>query len=295
MKPKQEKLILDPNFSFVLQKDVYAYYPTPWHYHPEYELVLVVKSTGKRIVGNHEENFSDGDLVFMGPNLPHWYQNDPIYHQGNTKLTAEAIVIHFNEDFLGKDFFNAPEMADIRGLFKKSTYGLKILGKTRQKVALMMNEMFALSGYRRILHLLDVLEILALSEETIILVNHGYLEHRVVNDHDRIAKVYDYIMDNFKEDIGLAEVAAVTNMSLPSFCRFFKSRTRKAFSSFLNEIRIGYACKLLMEERDYSISQICYECGFNNMSNFNRQFKKITNKSPLQYKQQIFLTRLTSA
>src|SRR5690606_14028689 len=148
-------------YSFVLQKDVYPYYPTPWHCHPEYELVLVVKSTGKRTVGNHEEPFFDGDLVLLGPNLPHCYQNDPVYYENNPSLTAEAIVIHFNEDFLGKEFFNIPEMSPVRKLFHKSLCGLKILGETRQRVADMMHEMINLNGYRRILHLLSILEMLA--------------------------------------------------------------------------------------------------------------------------------------
>lgn len=296
MKPRQEKLILDPKYSFVLQKDVYPYYPTPWHCHPEYELVLVVKSTGKRTVGNHEEAFFDGDLVLLGPNLPHCYQNDSAYYENNPSLTAEAIVIHFNEDFLGKEFFNIPEMSPVRKLFHRSQCGLKILGETRQRVADMMHEMLNLNGYKRILHLLGILELLALSEEADVLASPGYVQQHAVADNDRITKVHDYIMANFRRNIGLADVAKIANMSVPTFCRFFKSCTRKAFSSFLNEIRIGYACKLLVEE-NYNISQICYESGFNNMSNFNRQFKRITDKSPLQYKQDALsdVAYLTSA
>ncbi|MGK6351494.1 AraC family transcriptional regulator [Parapedobacter sp. DT-150] len=296
MKPRHEKLILDPNYSFVLQKDVYPYYPTPWHCHPEYELVLVVKSTGKRTVGNHEEAFIDGDLVLLGPNLPHCYQNDPEYYENNPSLTAEAIVIHFSEDFLGRDFFNIPEMSPVRKLFNNSRFGLKILGDTRQRVTDIMHEMLGMNGYKRILQLLNILEILALSDETTVLASAGYVQQHAVTHNDRITKVHEYIIANFRRNIGLADAAKVANMSVPTFCRFFKSCTRKAFSSFLNEVRIGYACKLLVEE-NYNISQICYESGFNNMSNFNRQFKRITDKSPLQYKQDALtdITYLTSA
>ena len=285
MRPRHEKLTLEPKYSFVLQKDVYPYYPTPWHYHPELELVLVVKSTGKRTVGDHEEDFSDGDLVLIGPNLPHAYQNDPIYYQGIPSLTAEAIVIHFREDFLGKDFFNLPEMIPVARLFEKAKFGIKILGNTRIKIPEIMKDMLELSGHGRIIHLLYILEILSLSEEFQLLANPGFVQQYAVSTNDRITKVHKYIMTNFRRDISLADVSEVGNMSVTSFCRYFKACTRKSFSQFLNEIRVGYACKLLLED-GHTISHICYESGFNNMSNFNRQFKKITGKSPLQYRSQ---------
>jgi len=283
MKAQQEKLTLEPTYSFVLQKDVYPYYPTPWHYHPEYELVLVIKSTGKRTIGDHVGRFSDGDLLFIGPNLPHSYQNDPIYYQNNGNLTAEAIVIHFDEDFLGKGFFNLPEMILVRQLFDKSKFGFKVLGNTRQQVEDRMKEMHRLSGHQRIISLLQILEILSLTDEYKMLVRPGFTQDYTISNKDQLTKIHEFIMNNFKKDISLAEVAKVANMSIPSFCRFFKSCTRKTFSTFLNDIRIGYACKLIVEDK-YNISQICYKSGFNNMSNFNRQFKKLTDKTPLQYK-----------
>jgi AraC-like DNA-binding protein len=286
MKPRHEKLILEPMYSFVVQKDVYPYYPTPWHYHPEYELVLVIKSTGQRTVGDYTEQFSDGDLVFIGPNLPHSYQNDSVYYQKNSVLTAEAIVIHFKEDFLGKEFFDLPEMIYVNQLFDKAKFGLKILGDTRQQISDIMLEMQALNGHKRFIQLLTILEILSVSKEVQLLANSGFVQESTVSDNDRLAKVHEYIMKNFKNDISLVDVAKVANMSVPSFCRFFKACTRKGFSNFLNGIRVGYACKLLLEDR-YNISQNCYESGFNNMSNFNRQFKKFMGESPSQYKQRV--------
>lgn len=283
MKAQQEKLTLEPTYSFVLQKDVYPYYPTPWHYHPEYELVLVVKSTGKRTIGDHVERFADGDLLFIGPNLPHSYQNDPIYYQNDESLTAEAIVIHFGEDFLGKDFFDLPEMILVRQLFNKAKFGFKVLGETRQQVENMMTEMQSLSGHQRIISLLKILEILSLTEEYTLLVKPGFIQDYTISNNEQLTVIHEFIMNNFQKDLSLAEVAKVANMSIPSFCRFFKSSTRKTFSTFLNDIRIGYACKLIVEDK-YNISRICYESGFNNLSNFNRQFKKLTDKTPLQYK-----------
>lgn len=287
MKPKYEKLMLEPKYSFVLQKDVYPYYPTPWHYHPEYELVLVIKSSGRRTVGNHEERFTDGDLVLLGPNLPHAFQNDPQYYEGDPLLTAEAIVIHFTEDFLGSAFFQLPEMVRVNQLLSHAKFGLKIQGGTREKVAGIMQEMLKMSGPRRIIALLTILEILSISEERCSLASSGFVQQHEVWGDDRVTKVHAYIMKNFSRDISLSEAAEVANMSVPAFCRFFKACTRKAFSVYLNEIRVGYACKLLLEEK-FNISRICYVSGFNNMSNFYRQFKKVTGKSPLQYQQRKF-------
>jgi AraC-like DNA-binding protein len=245
--------------------------------------VLVVKSSGQRTVGDHTDNFTDGDLVFLGPNLPHAYQNDAAYYQGNQALTAEAIVIHFREEFLGKTFFNLPEMIAINQLFNKAKFGLKIGGNTRQQIANMMQEMLTLSGYRRITHLLQILELLSLSDEYQLLVSPGFVEQYIAAGTDPITKVHEYIITNFRKDISLANAAEVANMSIPSFCRSFKACTRKSFSHFLNEVRIGYACKLLLEDK-FNISRVCYESGFNNMSNFNLQFKKVTGIPPLKYK-----------
>lgn len=286
MKKQLEKLTLEPKYSFILQKDSYPYYPTPWHYHPEFELVLVVKSTGTRTVGDHIDRFADGDLVLLGPNLPHAFQNDSIYYQGDPLLLAEAIVIHFRAEFLGQDFFNLPEMIAVSQLLDKSKFGLKISGDTRRQVAGIMHEMLPLQGAGRIIKLLQILELLSLSEEYQLLASPGFVQQYAATGTDRIAKVHEYIITNFRKDIPLAHVAEVANMSVPSFCRSFKACTRKSFSHFLHEVRVGYACKLLREGR-YNVSRICYESGFNNMSNFNLQFKKITGTSPLQYRQKI--------
>lgn len=286
MKARLEKLTLEPKYSFVVQKDDYPYYPTPWHYHPEYELVLVVKSTGQRIVGDRTENFEDGDLVFLGPNLPHAYKNDAIYYKGIPSLRAEAIVIHFREDFLGKDFFHLPEMIPVNQLLDKAKFGLKINGKTRAAITEYMHEMLSESGHKRIIKLLAILELLSVTNEYEPLASPGFIQKYTASGTERITRVHEYIIINFRKDISLTDIAEVACMSVPSFCRFFKSCTRKSFSQYLNEIRIGYACKLLVEDK-YYISKICYESGFNNMSNFNLQFKKITGMSPLQYKKKI--------
>jgi AraC-like DNA-binding protein len=283
VKPIIERLNKDAQSSFVLQKDVYAYYPTPWHHHPEYELVLVLKSSGNKIIGDHMSSFSDGDLIFMGPYLPHAYRNNDIYYEENSKLTAEAIVIHFKLDFLGKDFFNIPEMENIVQFLEESVMGFSIQGKTRKLVAQKMSNMLKIQGAERIIELLTILKILAGTKEKIKLASPGFAENFKISGSERITKACDFIIKNFKLDLTLEEVAKIANMTPNAFCYFFKNRTRKTFVNFLNEIRIGYACKLLTEDQ-YNISEICYKSGFQNLSNFNRQFKKIVIKTPNQYK-----------
>lgn len=283
-----ERLKKEAQASFVLQKDVYPHYPTPWHYHPEYELVLVLKSTGKKVVGDNICNFSDGDLTFMGPYLPHVYQNDPIYYEGNPKLTAEAIVIHFNENFLGEYFFKISEMEPIRNLLNESLTGFAITGNTQKLVAKKMSNMLHMEGPSKIIELLSILNILACTKEKVKLASPGFIEDFKTSGSEKITKVCDYIMKNFTKDISLHEVAKIANMSPNTFCLFFKQRTRKTFVNFLNEVRIGYACKLLSGDQ-YNISEICYMSGFQNLSNFNRQFKKNMSKTPLQYKREVEL------
>lgn len=288
-----ERLNKDAKSSFVLQKDVYSHYPTPWHYHPEYELVLVLRSSGEKIIGDHMSSFTDGDLVFLGPNLPHVYHNSQIYYEENSNLTAEAIVIHFNIDFLGNSFFNIPEMEAISGFLEKSVMGFAIRGNARQLIAQKMNDMLEMSGSSRIIELLSILHILTETKEKEKLASPGFIQDFKTSGSEQITKVCDYIMKNFTYDITLNQVAKIANMSPNAFCNFFKQRTRKTFVNFLNEVRIGYACKLLSGEQ-HNISEICYLSGFHNLSNFNRQFIRTVNKTPHQYKRDILRTGIKS-
>ncbi len=286
MKLIVERLNKDAKSSFVLQKDVYSHYPTPWHYHPEYELVLVLKSSGEKIIGDHMSSFSDGDLAFLGPNLPHVYHNNQVYYEEDSTLTAEAIVIHFNIDFLGNNFFNLPEMDSIAAFLKESIMGFSILGRTRIMVAQKMNDMLEMSGPERIITLLSLLNQLAITDEKSKLASPGFTQNFKASGSEQITEVCDFIMKNFASDLTLNQVAEIANMSPNAFCKFFKQRTRKTFINFLNEVRVGYSCKLLSAEQ-YNISEICYLSGFHNLSNFNRQFIRIVNKTPYQYKMDV--------
>jgi AraC-like DNA-binding protein len=284
-----ERLNKDAKSSFVLQKDVYPHYPTPWHHHPEFELVLVLKSTGEKIIGDHLSSFSDGDLAFLGPHLPHVYHNSKVYYEEGSGLTAEAIVIHFNLDSFGDDFFKLPEMDKIARFLEDSVVGFSIKGRTRKVVETKMIEMLGLPGPRRIIELLQILDILSGTKDKEKLASPGFIVNFKPSGSQQITEVCDFIMQNFQTDLTLGQVAEIANLSPNAFCKFFKERTRKTFVGFLNEVRIGYACKLLGNEQ-YNVSEVCYKSGFHNLSNFNRQFRKIVRKTPLQYKKNILQT-----
>jgi AraC-like DNA-binding protein len=281
MKPHIQKLPLSEQSSFVADKFVTPYFETGWHYHPEYELVLMIKGKGKRFVGNHVSDYCEGELDFLGPNLPHWYRKE------KPEETGGSIVIHFKEEFIGRGFLQIPEMQKIGLLFQKASMGIHFGGPTRTAAAHQMEEMLSLSGIDRLICLLSLLKILSDSCEYSLLSSPQSVNQNE-KENDRLQKVFSYVLDHFKEDIHVDDVAEVAMMSPSGFCRYFKNRTKKNFSHFVNEIRISYACKQLMKD-NFSLSYVCYESGFNNLVNFNKQFKKIVKQTPNQFKKQHLL------
>lgn len=269
--------------SFIVFKEKGKFFPCPWHYHPEYELVLVNKSTGVRMVGDHIGYFSEGDLVFIGSSMPHLWINDAEFINGHVGTSAEAIVIHFVEHFLGDNFFNLPEMKPLKNFLRLSRHGLVIKGITRNKIASLMNKMLNMNGIQRLSALFTIFDILCSSSEYELLASPGYLKHGQLDSSDRFSKVNAYIMKNFDHDITLKEVASEANMAVSTFCNFFKEHYRVTFVEYLNIVRVGHACKAL-SELDENVVGIAYKCGFNNLANFNRQFKKIKKMTPSEYR-----------
>jgi len=277
MRAALQKSPISENCVFEIKRLTAPYFDPNWHFHPEYQLFLVLKGAGTRFIGDHVSPFNNGDLVFTGPNLPHLWQSDHEYFKENNDLTTEGIVIYFPENFLGKDFLQKNEMYKIKQLFQKAQRGMEILGDASQ------HGMVTVSDFDRVLMLLSLLNILANSSEYKLLASDGYSNSMKETETDRMNRVHAYVMKNFREKISLDEVAAIANMSSTSFSRYFKVHANKTFSDFLTEIRIGYSCKLLTGQR-MTVSQICYDSGFNTLSNFNRQFKAVTHYSPLEYR-----------
>lgn len=281
MKPVLEFLPKSADESFVVRDFDYHYYPTPWHFHPEYEIVLVTESTGKRFIGDNISNFKPGNLALLGPNLPHLYRNDAAYYEAKTDLRAKSIVVHFSENSFAPIFNNMPETKQIKELLVKSVQGLEIIGAANKKIIALLHELVVSNGLPRLLKLLEILHILASSNDYYFISGGGTAG---INEKEskRMNNVLDYLMKNFANNITRSDVARVANMSDNAFSRYFCQRTRKTFTSYLNNLRLSHASKLILLG-EKNISEICYECGFNNISNFNRQFKIMYGKNPMLY------------
>jgi len=282
MLPKLEKIPFSSSSSIAVKKEVTPFMDYPWHYHPEFEVIYVEKSYGIRLMGSHIGNFNNGDLMFISPNLPHVWRNDNDFYQDNKDLKVVVYVIHFREDALGKDFFNLPEFSHIRNLFLLGQQGVLIQGKDHKKISNLIKKVTATSGLERLILFFKTLEALAACNEYELLSNTGYTNSVNQTDTERINKVVNYLMDNYSRDVAIEELADLVNMNKSSFCRYFKSRTKKTCTEFLNEIRIAHACKLLINT-SMNVTQICYEIGYNNISHFNRQFKLITGVTAKTY------------
>jgi AraC-like DNA-binding protein len=282
MKPILRKIDAGRNYSFSIREDVYPYLYNHWHYHPEAELTLIRSGKGTRLVGDSIERFIDGDLVLLGSNLPHLWRNDSIYFKKLSGHRAEAIAIHFMDNCWGMGFLELPELKSVKELLNKAKKGLKITGATKQLIMAKMEEILHAPEVLRITLLLEMLYTIASSRDYKLLASSGFTKSYDVSNTDRINLIYDYTFNKFQEKISIKEVSAAASISQHSFCRYFKKRTLKTYWQFLLEVRIGYACKLLIEN-NMSVAQICYESGFNNLSNFNRYFKNLVKKTPLQY------------
>ena len=268
--------------SFVTKFFDYNYYPTPWHFHPEYELVLVIESTGKRFVGDHISDFKPGDLALLGPYLPHTYRNDPEYHKENPSLRAKSIVVHFKESSFGENFTDLPEAQKLTNLFTRSLKGLSVAGKTNTLIVDKLYSLIEAEGLSRWLQLLNILNILADSEDLSYICN-DVITGQNATETLRMNKIITFVIRNFHREILLSEAADIANMAENSFSRYFSQRTRKTFTSFVNEVRLNNASKLLIDTNK-SVSEICMDCGYSNLSNFNRQFRNVYHKNPLSFR-----------
>ena len=281
MRPQFHKLPLSTDSSFLFMSWECNYFDKPWHFHKDYELVLIDKTEGTRFIGDHVSHFKDGDLILIGPNIPHLYRNNEEYYK-NKGLIAKSIFIHFTDDFPGKTFFDLPEMKLVRKLLDKSSLGFEIKGKTNQYVKQKLIDMKQELPTKRLLSLLDILIFLSTSSDLKFILSSGFTANNSY-DTDRINIVFQFIMKNYTHDIYVEEIASKLNMSVASFSRYFKHHTRKTFSHYVTEIRIAHACRLLMED-NYNISEICYLSGFDNLSNYYRHFKKQVGVIPKEYK-----------
>lgn len=277
------KINLQPEHSFSARHDVVPFFFNKLHYHPEMELVYIIKGTGKQFIGDSIHYFKSGDMILVGENMPHLWRSDEKYFSKKAASTCEAYVIHFTSDCFGAAFFNLPENKNLLTLLKKAKQGIRISGNTRTEIIQMMQESLNAASTKRIMLLINILDLVATSTNVKTICRQNAYLNFSASDSERINAICQYIMQHFNQIITLKEIAAVAHLSPNSFCRYFKSRIKKSFSIFLIEIRIGHACKLLAET-EMPVADICFECGYNTISNFNKHFRSITKKSPLEYR-----------
>ncbi|MCH5721312.1 AraC family transcriptional regulator [Niabella hibiscisoli] len=283
MKPALEHLPKERNESFAVRDFDYHYYPNPWHYHPEYEIVLVTESTGKRFIGDHLSDFEPGNLVLIGPNIPHTYRNHDRYYEKDAGLRARSIVIHFTEASLGNETLHLPETQAIQRLFEQSKRAIEVTGNTNRYVSELLYKIVGLNGLKRWICLWEIVAALAESNDLKPICNWSQEGHNP-KESKRLWDVLDWAIHHFEEGITLKQAASIAQMQENAFSRFFSKRTKKTFSQFVQELRLQKAARLLIENDELSVTQICYDCGYNNLSNFNRQFLNHYEMSPVKYK-----------
>jgi AraC-like DNA-binding protein len=259
------------------------YFLNVWHYHVELELLFIQKSTGTLFIGDYVGEFSPGDIILIGSNLPHMMLNDKSYFSNSSKQTsARSIAIHFDPDFLGRDFFNTPEAVKVKEILTDAQLGIRF-NSNKKQIASTIVRLDKEEGFSRILLMLELLNQLADCQQFDLLSSPGFVQSYGKKINTKLDKVYDYLFNNYLDDISLETTAAHVMMNSSAFSRFFKKTTNKSFVRYLIELRIGHACKMLLEDSYKNVSEICYESGFNNLSSFNKQFKIVTGKTPSDY------------
>ncbi|MEJ1237763.1 AraC family transcriptional regulator [Chryseolinea sp. T2] len=278
-----QKSPISPDHSLEVKRLIAPHFDPNWHFHPEFQLFIVLEGTGTRFIGDSVHPFRKGDVVFTGPNLPHVWRSDQEYFTHNEGLSTEGIVIYFHEHILGDAFLKTNEAYKLRQLFLHARRGMTFTGATADHVERTLYALLDARDFNRVLLLFQLLNQLANTDEFSLLATSGYTNTLKDADTRRMNDVHAYVMANFRDKITLNEAAAIASMTPTSFSRYFKVHANKTFSEFVSEIRIGHACKLLAEKK-IAVSQVSDESGFQTMSNFNRQFRNFTGYNPLEYR-----------
>jgi AraC-like DNA-binding protein len=283
MKLEYEMIQPDEGSSFRLlhEKVIAEKFGWDYHFHPEYEIVCVLNGSGTRHVGNSFSRYENGDLVFLGPNLP---------HAGfglNALGLHEEIVLQIREDVFNQFILTRPEMAAIRTLLERVKYGVCFSGQTKEKVTLKLRRLLKLSQFEKFRELLSILQMMATSTEYSLLNQDLKISSSIAKNNLRLQNIFNYVEEHYSEEMEIKKVASIANLSVPAFCNYFRKIMNTTFTDFVNQYRIQRACSLLQEER--TIYETCFECGFNNVAYFNKVFKQITGKTPSEFKREKLL------
>jgi AraC-like DNA-binding protein len=254
-----------------------------FHFHNAYEIALIIEGNGRRIVGDNIDNFSNGDLIILGPNIAHASYSDKKYHIVESSTKVNALVVYFQPDWIAEHHMNSADFAPLKKLLSQFKRGIKIEGRTHGIVQNLLLKLRNADGLKSFTILFQILYEISKSKDYSCLASARYSNTYDENDIKRINDVYKYVMENFTEVISLDSVSSIAYMTPSAFCKYFKNKTNKTFTHFVNEIRINYACELLMN-KNLDISQISIQCGFNNFTSFNKNFKHFTKTTPSSYR-----------
>ncbi|UTA67049.1 AraC family transcriptional regulator [Emticicia sp. 21SJ11W-3] len=280
MKPLLFRIPKTETESFRVQVDDIPHFYDTLHFHPEWQITLMLESTGTQFVGDNVDRFQPFDLYFLGSNLPHVFRNDAEYY--SEKLRAHSVSVYFRGDILGETFFDIPETQHLKTLLTEASRGFRIRNQQANALTGLVQSIAHKKGFEKLLTFLEILNAIWASTAKEYLSSIAYQGTLKETDNQRINDVFEFLMRNYERDVSLDEVANIANMTTNAFCRFFKLRTRRTFSEFLNDIRIGHACRML-QSGNMSVLEVCFANGFNNVSNFNRQFKNRTQLTPSAY------------
>lgn len=281
MKPKFEVLPALGSHSFLLREFDKTAFEAPYHVHPEYELTLIIRGQGMRYIGSNMSMYTDGDLVLLGSNLPHCWKLD---QQNPESTNAHCIVIQFPAAFIGDGLFAGNELSGIKDLLQRSSAGLHFSGDAKEKAIRKMKTMVQTQdGFTRLMLFLEILHALSQSPGQEVFDRHAGKIAQSAGGTKKVNDVFTYLVENFRNDISLNEVAGMANMSPNAFCKYFKKMTRSTLMEKVLEYRLSYARQQLIQT-DKPISHICYDSGFKDISYFNKTFKARTKFTPLNYR-----------
>jgi AraC-like DNA-binding protein/mannose-6-phosphate isomerase-like protein (cupin superfamily) len=283
MKPVFQRLTTASQEGFAFKALRTTGFDCPWHVHSEYELILVLQGQGHRIVGDSIARLETGDLVMVGPGLPHIWQHEPA---GRGRENVHFLLIQFEEKCLGDGLLRLPAMEPVQRLLHRSSRGLHIVGKTQTRVAALMRSMEALHGMERVVRFMEILIVLAASDDCKPIASPGFATQTSLFDQERMDRVFQFLNSRLGDTIRLSEAARMLNLSEGAFSRFFRQHTGKTFPQFVNELRVGRACSLLIED-NLNVTEVAGQSGFPNLSNFNRQFLKLKGLSPRDFRCQV--------
>lgn len=274
VKLEQIKPDIDSSFKILLTPNLNDLFY--WHFHPEYEIVYVEAANGVRHVGDHISRYEQSDLVFIGPNIPH------LNFDYGVRTECEQVVVQMKEDFLGKDFFGLPEIAGIKELFEKARSGIAFYGETKKLASEKLKQLSGLSHFQQLMQLLHIFQILSTSTQCTQLKERPIANASLFKEQQRMQRICHFIETNYNRNIDVKELAQLTHLTTAAFCRYFKKTTHLTFTHFLNQYRINQAKKLLLHDKN--VTGACYESGFENLSHFNKTFKKLTGENPSQFR-----------